>query len=420
MIRSLLSRNNAILLAFKSNCCKANQTPCLRLPLFLFPLPKKRRFHATAIFPADHLSKDVTNLLDWFSPVEYENPWDSTWLQPLDYAPADYATRHLIQLLQELHQKGAPRTADRVTTERCNHTIQQLLQNNIHGGAHRADAILQTMQLFHDIMDTTSNQQLLPMEIPKPNRETYNTVLQLYSRTPGPRSVPDRAQQIMEQMEWRYQNAGEMELKPHSFHLNCVLLAWKECDNDDKAVHAAKVLFHNKDMIVDENDDDDSNRKTVGPYITLLRICAHNHPDEKAALLGANVAIKLWQQIMETVTTFNEIPDLPSHFYAHFLQAVRNLPSSNELRERYFDAGFGRACEKGKVNPVVLHEFLVHAKSGKLFRKYLAQHGQAIRGLPAQEAAKVLFQAIPKMWKEQADDIIQKDKKQSSKKVQLL
>ena len=66
---------------------------------------------------------------DWFSPIEYENPWDSTddcWLEPLEFAkPTEIATRHLLQLLQELYRAGRPLTEDRVTTEKCNHVLKR-------------------------------------------------------------------------------------------------------------------------------------------------------------------------------------------------------------------------------------------------------------------------------------------------------
>jgi hypothetical protein len=363
-----------------------------------------------------------TDWKDWFSAAEYTSPWENenSWLDDnptsIDFAPADYATRHLIQLLQELFHAGRPLSDDRITTERCNHALQLLLKmNEIQGRAFRADAILQTMELFDayrssSIVDTdqatsSSRQQQrqqhekLPLEIPKPNRYTYNTVLQLYARTRGSREIPMRCQELVEKMEWRYRQLGELDMKPHAFHWDQVLLAWKECTDWDKAAHAAKIFLEKRsEGLVD-----------VTAYITLLRICGHDHANEKAALLGANVAVKLWQVVMEKndgdmPSGGPTVEDLPSHFYAHFLQAIRCLPNGS-MREYYYDACFAAACKYGKVNAVILNEFIVHVNSPKVFGHWLAPYKDLVRGKPPKQAADILFGYIPADWKACADGV---------------
>jgi hypothetical protein len=373
------------------------------------------------------LYDNSTDWKDWFSPAEYTNPWENenSWLDhnPVDFEPADYATRHLVQLLQELFHTGRPLTGDRITTDRCNYVLQLLLKKNeVQGRAARADVILQTMELFDTyhsptIVDTDPSssssspslrqqqkpQQLqphrLPMEIPKPNRYTYNTLLQLYARTRGSRDIPLRCQALVEKMEWRYRVLGELDMKPHVFHWNQVLLAWKECTDWDKAVHAAKIFMEKRaEGLVD-----------VTAYINLLRICGHDHVNEKAALLGANVAVKLWQVVMEEENDGNKpsggptVEDLPSHFYAHFLQAIRCLPAGS-MRDYYYNACFAAACKHGKVNAVIIHEFIVHVKSPKVFYQWLAPYYKdRNHEMPPKQAAGTLFEYIPAEWKARAD-----------------
>jgi hypothetical protein len=375
--------------------------------------------------PHDHRLRSLydssTDWKDWFSATEYKSPWESSWLEPLDFAPADYATRHLIQLLQELFHAGRPLSDDRITTERCNHALQQLLKmNEIQGRAARADAILQTMELFDAYASSPSStyaatktttaekssqhQQRLPLEIPKPNRETYNLVLQLYARTSGSRKVPNRCQELVEKMEWRYRELGELDMKPHAFHWVQVFLAWKECTDWDKAAHAAKIfLVKRTEGLVD-----------VTSYITLLRICGHNHPNEKAAMLGANVAIKLWQVVMENVGDKSDnnaamaggptVEDLPSHFYAHFFQAIRCL-APGSMRESYYQTCFAAACKYGKVNAIILNEFYVHVNSPEVFGKWLGPYKDHVRGKSAGQAADIMFSCIPPEWKARADGV---------------
>jgi hypothetical protein len=363
-----------------------------------------------------------TDWKDWFSAAEYTSPWEAenSWLDEptsLDFAPADYATRHLIQLLQELFHAGRPLSDDRITTERCNHALQLLLKmHEIQGRAARADAILQTMELFDAYHSSTiadadqvsssrqqqrQQHQKLPLEIPKPNRFTYNTVLQLYARTRGSREIPLRCQELVEKMEWRYRQLGELDMKPHAFHWDQVLFAWKECTDWDKAAHAAKIFLEKRsEGLVD-----------VTSYITLLRICGHDHANEKAALLGANVAVKLWQVVMEKNDGNHYNPsggpaveDLPSHFYAHFLQAIRCLPIGS-MREYYYDSCFAEACKYGKVNAVILNEFIVHVDSPKVFGQWLGPYKDLVRGKPPKQAAEIFFGCIPAEWKAHADGV---------------
>jgi len=396
---------------------------------------------------------------DWFSAAEYENPWDasSPRLKPLDFAPADYATKHIIHLLQQFHNSSSSSSSsntliNRVTTEQCNSALKNLLDllpplnsNKRESSslketdtairtqriAERADAILENMELVDDVLTATSqqndsnqepsisspnHQKRLPRLPPKPNRDTYNTVLQIFSRTAGSRKVPQRAAEIVERMELRYAQRHELELKPVNFHWNCVLLAWKNCIDDDdweKPVHAIRLIL--------EKAAQDPNLVDNSSYIHLLRICAlhHHHHNQqsqgsnsaaaaatslKASKLGASVAVKLWQELFER-DGGNALPvtgELQSHFYSHFLQAIRAL-DAGILRQTYYAAAFQRAVDHGKVNRFVLQEFFLHVQDPKVFDRFLGPYRGAVAGMKANEAVQTILELVPPEWTRHAE-----------------
>jgi hypothetical protein len=202
---------------------------------------------------------------------------------------------------------------------------------------------------------------------------------------------------MVQELERLYTEEGQLELKPHVFHWNCVLLAWKESSNWERSVHAAKLLFdlHAKDREL----------LNATSYITLLRICGHGHENEKTAILGANVAIKLWKVLMEEDPDEEQIRELPSHFYSAFLQTIRSIPTENATRALYFGKCFERACREGKVNEIVLNEFLVHCRSESVSKKYLGNYMKAIYAMSTKKAVPVLMEKVPSSWTERADQI---------------
>lgn len=343
---------------------------------------------------------ESSNWRDWFPAAEYENPWDvgSPRLQPIpDTTPAaDYATRHLIQLLQRFHEQHE----DRVTTEQCNATLRNLLQSSNRPNAtlrqeiaFRADAILENMEIF----DTTPVLARLPRPLPKPNRETYNTVLRIFAKSSGKdRLVPDRAAAIVEKMERRYNELQELDMKPLCFHWNCVLLAWKECHDAKKPVHAIKLLL--------SKANEDATLVDKSSYIHLLRICAHaDRSDIRSAKLGASVAVKLWQELFENDSNNVEPLEFTAHFYSHFLQAIRSL-ERGQVRDKYYDDCFTRAKENGRVNEFVLQEFFVHCRSDNIFDKHLKPYRSMVYGESAEAAKQIIYREMPDSWKNRADE----------------
>ena len=349
--------------------------------------------------------RDIFQFRDIDPKIIHENPWDLavSSLAPLSYPAVDTTSRHVIQLLQELYLSGRPRSADRITTQRCNAALKRLVQ--VQGGAERAHDILETMKIFSSYNENESlrypqqrqrrpqQEGRQPIELPLPDRDTYRHVLHAESRGGNPL----RAHAMVQELERLYTEEGQLEFKPHVFHWNCVLLAWKESSNWERSVHAAKLLFelHAKDREL----------LNATSYITLLRICGHGHENEKAAILGANVAIKLWKVVMEEDPHEEEIRELPSHFYSAFLQTIRSIPTENPTRPQYFGKCFERACREGKVNEIVMNEFLVHCRSESVSKKYLGNYMKAIYAMSTKKAVTVLMEKVPSSWTERADQI---------------
>lgn len=321
------------------------------------------------------------NWRDWFHPAEYENPWDnssSRFQFPLDHGPADATTRHLIQLLQQFH------TFAHTTTEHCNAVLEDLLELSIGQPsiAERAYAILENMEFLEDTHRKLPQMgEKLARPLPKPNRTTYNSVLKIFAKTVTSKEKgPELAKRIVERMQERYEDYQELELRPNAFHWNCVLLAYMECDDPERAILALKLML------------DEAAQLDASSYIHLLRMCVKTE-------IGANVAVRMWQ---ETLEKRNDIPELPSVFYSHFLQAIRSLPTGR-LRSLYFDECFSRARKFGKVNRYILKEFFLHNRSDELFKKHLGSYQRQIYGMQAEDAMRRLLSLIPSEWSQHAD-----------------
>jgi hypothetical protein len=430
-------------------------------------------------------------------PLLYINPWErqqqqqtihasSTftkdshcYLQPLDAAPAaDVATRHLIQLLQDVYHYGHARVvlstsgsgssgSEHVSLSRCHQVLQNLVALPVHipGRAQRADAILVLLQLIDEKQQRAShrardgkattattavgkkqkNQDHRSAFAPlAPSHETYKIVLQLYATTTTTTSasssnatathddeddsmmmtIPLRAQELLQQMQDQYQRHRNLQLKPHAYHINRVLYCWKECQHDlNRVLYATRFFLKH---VVHEPGNLDATS-----FVLIMRICSsnlHHQPaSSAAAILGAKAAIRVWQVALEQQhQSPRQSLDLPSHFYAHFLQAIRALSdqttvvtgdssskgssksnnSNNdfELRKQYFAKCFIHARDHGKLNAHVLQEFLVHVRSKRLTQQLLGHDlMQVIHGVsPATRAVEVLQQNMPSSWKERA------------------
>ena len=376
----------------------------------------------------------------WFLPVEYFNPWDTTFRSlekapPLEFAKQyDYMTQHVLSLLQTWHHFDA----NSVTTELANVLLHKLLEllpastttssfKETDGAqetmarstliAARAHAILQSMERIEreaTHSHTNEHSTRIPRAIPKPNRETYNYLLRIFSRTAGSYAIPRTAQAIVERMEYRYQKAQELDMKVNHFHWNSVLLAWSLCTEPNHPVGATQLLLRNAAR------PDAAEIINASSYIHVLRMCARHGSARTPAALGAQVAVQLWQEMFErpqrrsllTESMTEEelraplyIPELPPHFYSHFLQAIRALPAHppGSVRDQYFSQCMERAIQEGMVNSYVLQEFLVHAQAPTVWNRFLGPYRTQIYGMAPEPAVATLMQLIPPAWSARVD-----------------
>jgi hypothetical protein len=403
---------------------------------------QRRRNMATFTSVYDRGSTDWRS---WLTPAEYENPWDSSssnsrrFSGPLLMRTVDCATKHVIAQLQTFHH-----FEQHVTTELCNAMLRNLLDllpppstsnssphhhaqrpvSPMHATntvliAERARAILENMQLLETVMNpslVSSSSLRVPRALPKPNRETFNTVLLVYARTLAPdRTMADEAAALVRYMQHCYQTRHALELKPVNFHVNCVLLAWMHSGDADKAKLAWQWLLEHASASRYEA----ASLVDASSYIHVLRICAYGRASTTTANgnVGATVAIQLWQAMFEQDehhrhskhgSHYHRLPvhvpeNLPSHFYSHFLQAIRPLPVRSAQRHTYYAACFQRACTMGKVNLYVLQDFFVHVKHPAVFEHFFGPYRNQIHGQSADQAAQHLMQLIPAEWTVHAD-----------------
>jgi hypothetical protein len=396
-----------------------------------------------------------TDWRSWLTPAEYENPWDASsssrrFSGPLLLRTVDCATKHVIAQLQTFHH-----FEQHVTTELCNAMLRNLLDllpppatshsphhnhaqqrhvSPMHATntvliAERARAILENMQLLDAVMSpnlasSSSSSLRVPRALPKPNRETFNTVLLVYARTLAPdRTMADEAAALVRYMQHCYQTRHVLELKPVNFHVNCVLLAWMHSGDVDKAQQAWQWLMEHASTSRQEA----VSLVDASSYIHVLRICiyGHNRRDSDSTgttadngNVGATVAIQLWQAMFEQAEQHRHskhgsshdhrlpvyVPEnLPSHFYSHFLQAIRPLPVRSAQRHMYYAKCFEQACSMGKVNLYVLQDFFVHVKHQAVFEHFFGPYRSQIHGQSADQAAQHLMQLIPAEWTVHAD-----------------
>jgi hypothetical protein len=314
-----------------------------------------------------------TDWRDWVKDAEYANPWSNKWLKPLTNEKVDPASRHLIYLLQYLYRTGKFKGEDRVTTTRCNHLLDQLA-----GEPHRAFAIWQCMELFRGF-------QTKFFEPPVPTIKTYYTVLRIHGESKS--ETPDIAEQasaIIQAMKQRAR-AGEEQFEPETIHTNRVLQAWTNTTFWERSSHAAKAFLRYK-------HDPES-------FLYMFRACTKGGSKganlTKQKQLGALVAIKIWEDFVRR----SDDLDIPAGAYAHFLEAVRELPLDHPHRFTDIRKCLDRAIAEGKVNREVIFQSLVCFLSNRKLRE--TYYGQfTLEGDPREnDAATQLIGLVPTSWK---------------------
>ena len=351
---------------------------------------------------------------EWFPSEEYENPWNSVSLAPLDHIVWDNQSRFILQLLRDMFNISLTRRGDRITTERCNAMIKKLLDDSnfildgdnrgaaqpshlIEQRALRAHAILRSMELFLPLQERYQNVKL-PVALPVPNHETYWNVLKLYASRflHGDRDIPLTCLAIVERMEELYLSSSSMssplvkkhrsELKPGVLHYNLVLCAWGNSKDPRRPLEAAKLLQQ-----LEAKEAGGAGKLTdASSYGHTLRACLSleqrgQRMTTEFKELAPEVAVRIWTVLLEkldlqeeqrrqqTATEGDEGDDsgqtetesetppsvvLNSHLFVHFLRACRNFTNVRSRRDAVVGKTFRDCCERGLVNPHVLQEFL--------------------------------------------------------------
>ena len=390
---------------------------------------------------------------EWFGPsATLTSPWESgnQELGNLEFfPPLDYATRHLIQLLQELETFGCYyQTEDYVTLGRCKYVLKVLLNHHrrhdkdgndsMEQCAYRAQAILQNMMVFRKKTTPAPQHRNTSVSFvaawPAPDRETFFLVMQIFQRTRKCKdlSFPRLAQSVVDQMQSEFQENNDDRFEPDSFHWNSVLICWTNCEDWQRAVYAATETFQR------------STHRDASSFVHMMLVCTdmglnkHNGDQKKGAELGAQVAARLWNRYISrkhkrSSTAENDViasslqeespngtaitepqrddyderrkivKELPSRFYAAFLQAIRAFPDSTVLRVSLYDECFDEACLQGRVNAVVLKEFIIHAQSEAVKNKHLGPYLRDIIGKRPGEAVAQLMDMVPSQWTARAD-----------------
>ena len=312
---------------------------------------------STTLPPLHSPFQTSTDYRDWF-PSLYDS-------QKFDHFPPQ--AKFVVRLLQDLYLTGGPQGgADRVTTARCNQ-----IMNNLN--AKQADQLLQAMQAFELwSTDTQPTHKRLPMELPRPDRATYTRVLHLYAHSGN----PHRCLELVSHMHFLYRDHGQLDLKPDAMHYNSCILAWKEEAHPQRALYAYQILQR---ALVEKGDD-----HLDFLYVNVLRLAALDKVD--------HVATSVWKL---------RKPGWPSHVYAHVLQAVRESPQRVDLFREVLQV----AIEQGKVNRIVLNEFLVHVQDRAVFEEILGAYKEQIYGLSRAKALETLMELIPAEWTKNADPV---------------
>lgn len=246
--------------------------------------------------------------------------------------------------------------------------MQYTTENNVsvEEYAFRADAILQCMQLFLNILPSQANTRL-PYPLPLPNRDSYVTVLTLFSKTRRLAALqgPIRALNIVESMEQQSNQVGDLSLQPIPHDYNKVLLAWGTSKSPRKAYYSANLLLKLKrDGLCDDLS-----------YTHVLRACAFSKYDNKrqdvshdfavAQELAAQVALKVYGDMVKNNVKCNNAT------YSYFLRTCTFLENERQ-RDSLVEEAFLKCRKEGLVDDTILLR-LQDAASPRLWNQLMGR-----------------------------------------------
>ena len=324
----------------------------------------------------------------------------------------DNAVRYAISIMQQFYRFGYSRRPNFITTDWCDKLLQELAEATEQDptAATRADALMQTMQLMMQLDSRSA-----PFPLPRPRGETYRVVLEIYRRTPTDSLYwARRARALVHRMETDYRQAVDLYLKPTVVEWNLVLMTCAKSQHPGRAELAVDILLEDMLLFYANNPDPEEPSSPDGTIlidasslVQVLRACAYGIPSERAGVLGATQAARVWHAIIRDGGLKQRLfPTLPSLVYATFLQSLRHLPPSYR-REYTFQLVWNVCCQLGKVNMYVIQEMILHCKPQALLIRCLGGDRfnplDSVKGLSARDAAIKLERLLPKKWTEKAD-----------------
>lgn len=408
------------------------------------------------------LSSLTQQELSWkhvFPPLQYVSPWDddvassstssstSLRLQKSSLwqdTALDVNSRQVIACLQELYRTGKNNNNNEnhdgggggsvVTLEGCHYVLQQLGSTSSHNNSNsnkglvtaertqRAETLVETMQLLEA---SAPSQTMMPFALPTPNGRTYRLLLDIYARTEvssksadntndgdDSLSVAQRARQLVLRLQDDYRHGADLDRKPTVVDWNMVLQAYANAPHPDRATHAVNDVF------LPHMLESDNNVTTMdaSSLLFVMRACGFRVPTNEARRTGALLAAQIWERLfIDSTSTSTDtgrdkqqqqqqemmkrlIPTLMPQFYSLFLQTIRHLPPSDQ-RQRLFEEAFCMARDQGKLNHVIVKEFIMHAKPWSLVERVVGTNRlQAVKGLEPSQAARQLVANMPTEW----------------------
>lgn len=368
-------------------------------------IPSRCQFHSSSVDAIDPNLKWKS----WFQSQEYQPIWSPSphsasfhkdQIQPLSHTELDHTSKYLLSRLDEIthYCVNSELSIDIPTTQECNAMIQNLADLNkgkasLEGRSHRAYLIWRKMEYCVDVRQDLQNGQnrsrfhYMP---PKPNRETYKTLLFLHAQDEekyhaGVKGgAPERAMEIVFQMEKRY-DEGNWDAEPSVMIWNQVLASWAISNHPQKSYEAAEVLRNN---VGDKAD--------ASSFAFVFRACATTNGSKKVKELAGKVSLKVWEELRnsrlisqkENINNGKTMDRAPV-MIAFAMKAV-SLVEDERLRNNALKLQFDLACELGVVNTHVLQIFQSKASS-ECFSTSL--------GTYKREKATTMFQYISKDWK---------------------
>ena len=369
-------------------------------------------FHASIKY-SNSSSSSSSNAIDpnlvwksWFQSQEYQPIWSPSphstsfnkeQIQPLSHKELDRTSKYLLSRLDEIAH-NVNLSMDIPTTQQCNTMIKNLAdlnkgKNDLEGRSHRSYLIWRKMEHCMDVrqdLQTVQNRSRFRYMPPRPNRETYRTILFLHAKDEEAYhagkigGAPERALEIVLKMEQRYDEEN-FDAEPSVMMWNQVVASWAISNNPRKSYEAAEVL---RNHISDKAD--------ASSYGFVFRACATTNGSKKVKELAAKIAIKVWQDLKSSHLISHKenvkkgkTMDRASHMIAFAMKAVL-LVDDDRLRNSTLDEQFKLACDLGVANAHILQIIQTKASSECV----LSSLGKYKR-----KKATETFQSIPKKWK---------------------